>query len=411
MAKKKNNTKNTNNRVQVRQMSTKQVANEVAKQLAKTTLNGYNPNQSWLGNLGMAAGNGVSKFFGLGAYTLQKNSLWDSKTGSQVPFMHSTDESIVFRHREYISEITSSSAFTAYTYDVNPGNSGLFPYLSTIASAFQQYRFRGLVFEFKSSGATALVSGTNTAMGVVMMAARYRADAPAFQSKQELLNDMWSASCRTSEDMLLPIECDPKENPISIQYVRGNTFTGDQKMFDLAKLVVATQGSQASNIVGELWVSYEVEFRKPQVAPTGGVLATYKAYRSEPSGTGNIFGTVGISVQPLSLDVTITATTITFPATCRGKYLGVIYMGGTAAACVGPTLGITNGTVLSSWANGAVNRAIAPSNAVSSGEFMYSLIVSIPDVNAPTVVTFTGGTYPSNRNIDIVITELDDNTV
>lgn len=91
------------------------------------------PQNSFLGDVGQFAGNGIFKIFGMGAYKMSKNSLYSSKTGSQVPFMHSTNESITFRHREYIGEVSSSIAFTTATYPVNPGMSATFPYLSTIA--------------------------------------------------------------------------------------------------------------------------------------------------------------------------------------------------------------------------------------------------------------------------------------
>lgn len=224
------------------------------------------------------SGNNISLFNaawgGSGEYSLRQNSLY--KSGRQVPFMHSANESVMIRHREYICDISASAAFTVQkAIDVNPGLSSSFPFLAAIANNFQEYRFRGLIYEFKSTSATSLVSGTNTAMGSIMMAAQYRADASQFTSKLELLNEMWSVDSVPSQNCILPIECDPRENPMGIQYIRTSTVTAvtDKKFYDLASVTVASVGSQATNVVGELWASYEVELFKPTLASSTGPLA------------------------------------------------------------------------------------------------------------------------------------------
>lgn len=143
------------------------------------------------GQLGTIAGNFLSKIFGLGAYKMKRNNVYNDMVSQQVPVMHSSSESVVFRHREYIADVSSSTTFTTTSYSVNPGLSATFPYLCNIAQNFQEYQFNGLVFEFKSTSADALNS-TNTALGSVILAAQYRADAPLFVDKQQMLNEMWS---------------------------------------------------------------------------------------------------------------------------------------------------------------------------------------------------------------------------
>jgi len=140
-----------------------------------------------LGRMLLSGGNSISsmfgfpKIFGSGNYTMQ-NSCWNAQ--SQVPIMHSANESVVIKHREYIADVSMvGAAFNLTTYNINPGLSTSFPYLNNVASNFQQYRFKGLVFEFKTTSATALVSGTNTAMGSVMLAVQYRSDAAPFTNK------------------------------------------------------------------------------------------------------------------------------------------------------------------------------------------------------------------------------------
>jgi len=102
-----------------------------------------------LGRMLLSGGNtvggmfGFPKIFGSGAYSLESNSLWSAS--QQVPIMHSANESVRFRHREYITDISMAGpTFTVNTYPVNPGWAGTFPFLSAIAANFQEYSFKGL---------------------------------------------------------------------------------------------------------------------------------------------------------------------------------------------------------------------------------------------------------------------------
>jgi hypothetical protein len=48
------------------------------------------------------------------------------------------------QHREYVGMIVCpGTAFTSLVYNINPGNSTLFPYLSSIARLFEYYCMHG----------------------------------------------------------------------------------------------------------------------------------------------------------------------------------------------------------------------------------------------------------------------------
>jgi len=219
-----------------------------------------------MGTLGSAAMQGFGRFLGLGQYELRSNSLFDTRTSRQVPFMHSANENFTLRHREYITDISTSTTFASNKYKVNPGVADTFPYLSTIANCFQEYKFKGLVFEFKSTSATAVAS-TNTALGSVMLACQYRNDAADFTTKTQMLNEMWSADGKPSDDIIMPVECDPSQRHSNLLFVRSTTLSdaADYNLFDMCKFTIGTIGSQAVAVAGELWVSYEVELYKPKV--------------------------------------------------------------------------------------------------------------------------------------------------
>jgi hypothetical protein len=361
---KKQNTKKPKNKRQVSQPP-KQAKQQ--DQMQHTYING----NSILGALGMMAGNGISKIFGLGAYKIKQNNLMDSKTGRQVPFMHSTAEMVTFRHREFLGDVVGSVAFSSTSYNVNPGLDSTFPYLSVIASAFSEYKFKGLVFEFKSTSADALNS-TNTALGTVAMVAQYRSDATAPRNKMEVLNEMWSCDSKPSEDLILPIECAPIENPMAIQYVRTGALlaNNDIKMFDLAKVIVATVGMQAAATIGELWVSYEVELYKPvmpsQISVSGQGVAQYT---TTLGGSGIPYGaTQTATFDSIGLRFNASGTTLNFPIGDQNCYHVIVYLTFAAIACTSPAPAYGGGAVAAT--------SYLPRNSPNSGTVTDSILLS-----------------------------------
>lgn len=364
---------------------------------------------SILGDIGTFAGNHLSKIFGMGAYTLNQNSLFDSKTQNQVPAMHSSNESVTFRHREYIGQVASSTAFAQTRYAINPGLGKTFPYLCSIAQAFQEYQFRGLIFEYIPTSADALNS-TNTALGSVMLAAQYRADALPFFDKQQLLNEMWSVSTKPSAATILPLECAPDENPLKVQYVRGAAVPAgqDAKLYDLATVTVATIGSQAVADVGELWCSYEVVFRKPQMSfelDIYGLSAHYWGYTAD--GT-NTMGTSRLQVFD-SIGLTFNNNAFTFPKGSQGNFLisynlsGVAVTGGEVYNLVLVDCALNTSFL---YGTGGGQRAGAPNSTASVIKVSTNIMIQITNPNATAYVEMNSGAFPTSSNMDIVITQV-----
>lgn len=353
---------------------------------------------SFLGNVGMHAGNAISKIFGLGAYTVEQNSLWSAARNKQVPHMQSNNESLIFRHREYIGDISTSTSFVATTYNVNPGLDSTFPYLSAMARNFQEYKFRGLVFEFKSTSATAVAS-TNTALGTIVLAAQYRADASTFVNKQQMLNEMWSVDGKPCDDILLPIECSPTMTPVPIQYIRYADLLASQdpKFFDLCKVTVATTGSQAAAVAGELWVSYEVEFHKPTLS--SGLAKGANCLTAAMVGVDNThwFGTSLIPSFNSLGSYTSTANTIVFGPGMQGCYLLIHSCLGAAGNCAPPNITLTNGSGVNLF-NRSVTTPYAPTAIVTctdgtnSNTFACAVAFKVHDPTLSVTLGFSSGT-------------------
>jgi hypothetical protein len=269
-------------------------------------------------NLGAA----ISKWLGFGDYQVSQNSVVQ-RAASGIPMMHKDGQSVTIRHKEYLGQIAGSTGFTVqHEFPINPGMSVTFPWLSKIARQFQEYKVKGLVFHYIPTSGTA-ISSSSSALGSVMFQTTYRASDSAPSSKIEILNEYWANEVVPFETAAHPIECDPKENPFEVHYVRtGDIPSGDILLYDLGRTFVATSGMQSTNIVGDFWVTYEIELKKPLISSdvvsnsqslTGlYVGGTYTA-SSFYNGTLTTIGT---------LPITLSGRVITFPkGTPVGRYL------------------------------------------------------------------------------------------
>jgi len=331
-------------------------------------------------SFGRDLGASISRWLGSGDYEVSKNSLVSSfKSSGSIPMMHGTGQAIVVRHKEFICDVTAGTG-TPTTFNVmqefalNPGLNSSFPWLSTVAQNFQEYTWKGLVYHYVPTSGDSVAS-TNTSLGTVMMATNYRATAASFTNKQFMLNEFFSNDAKPSIPFAHPIECDPKENPYNIQYVRtADVPTGeDQKTYDLGVMSIATQGIPAAGTnVGELWATYEVELRKP--IAVGSLAADSPAFAvgmTSCAATSAPFGTLQAGNTTNGLVTTFAPTSLTFRKGIVGTYVLIIsHDTGSAATAVGIlSLGLTNVTALYSGGNNA-STITSPSGQVHNVFFL-----------------------------------------
>lgn len=308
------------------------------------------------GATGHQLGAMASRWLGFGDYQVARNSIL-TKSADSVPYMHKADQSIVLRHREFVGTVTSTQNFTVqYQLPLNPGMT-TFPWLASIAAKFQEYKFRGAVFHYiPASGAA--ISGTNSALGTIMMQTTYRASDSAPASKVEMLNEYCANEVVPSESAIHPIECDPKQNPFSVQYVRTASVPSGESVlnYDLGKTFLATQGQQADgNYLGDLWVTYEIELSKPTYSSnvTASPLTTLVATGAT---TSNYFTTPGAIVNDIG--VIFSGFTITFPAFTGSRFaLSTFFSDSNVSAATWDTATVTNGTINWSQADTVISGA------------------------------------------------------
>lgn len=293
--------------------------------LGGTAVGSYFGNPVGGSAVGTSLGAALSKWLGSGDYAIDQNSLVTHKLnmGNTIPDMHKNGQTIVVRHREFIATLNSATTFTVQnSFDINPGNATLFPWLSGVASRFQEYKIRGMVYHYIPTSGSAVAS-TNSALGAVMLQTSYRASDSAPTSKIEMLNEYNSNESVPCETFCHPIECDPKENPFNVQYVRtvDTPTTEDKLLYDLGTTHVAVQGCQTDgNPIGDLWVTYEIELKKPIVSSNiVSRVACYGARIVSPTSI-NAYFDGGTLTTNGTLPVTLSGTTLYFPRGRVGSY-------------------------------------------------------------------------------------------
>lgn len=367
---------------------------------------------SWLGK---KAGGLFSSIFGIGKYEVNKNSLL-SASASDPPIVSNTASATRIQHREYITDITGSSLFALQAYNINPGLSATFPWLSTVANAFEEYKMHGLLFEFKSTSADALNS-TNTALGTVIMATEYNALHAPFTAKRDMENYVYSTSSPPSVSALHPIECARDVSILDEFYVRNVPVpSSDIRFSDMGLFQLATVGMQASAVIGELWVTYDIELLKPKLpdsfTSSGPAHYVYNSAgpilpnpATSPPVSTNLFGLpssarvalMGTGITP----VTLNTNTITFNNV--GRYLvclNVFYVSAQTIATTSLTLGTGASTVNIQLELGAYNTYPHAGTSADSQSSFQTIDVTNVTNNVGTM------TYGNNFGANIAYLEL-----
>lgn len=354
--------------------------------------------------LGRVVGGGAHRLMktitGFGDYKVTKNAILHP---AETPyFKPSTNGNLIVAYREYIGDVVSGGidTFFATTYTVNPGIALTFPWVSDIADNFDEWVPHGIVFQFKSNSADALNS-TNTALGTVVMASQYNPYSPRFVNKQEMEQSLFSSSCRPSVNMLHPIECDPSQTRPVFNTRKGDVPpTADSRLYDICNFTIATDGMQAANVsIGELWVTYMIEFRKPV---QGDASLAFDHYQIVGATTAAYFGASPVKTPNSNLGIALGATTIQFPNTAYYNVLITYNLLGDAGTWIGPvftgTAGATSLNILEADTNNDIQSSFLAAQTRIQG-FTYFKITG------GGLITLSGATLPTNVTAgDVVIT-------
>jgi hypothetical protein len=357
--------------------------------------------------VGRWLGTGIGSIFGSGDYTVAGSApAYNVLTApTQIPKFSTTHSTNIVCHREYLGDIQGTSAFNNVLYPLNPGISGTFPWLSAIADNYQEYKFHGLVFEFRSLVTDFVTSG---APGVVVMATNYNADVPAYISKQQMENSEFAVSIKPTSNLIHGVECATQQTTISQRYVRtGSVPTGqDLRLYDYGNFQFATQANPVQDL-GELWVSYCVEFFKPILpldvasSPVTGHSVRSVASNASPLGTiqGTLSGNIGLACSSLN---------VSFNANPGEIYvLSLNWFGTSTAALNVPGLTLTGLVPFNLFQFGGNSNQSAGNGA--TGVSLYISYGFKCNLVNPGIVNIAvgSGVVPLNSTVDILVSQLD----
>jgi hypothetical protein len=175
-------------------------------------------------------------------------------SGKKQPVVkYKPDGACSVSHMEYVQDIAAvGSGVVTTQFVVNPQRTATFPWLSAMATRFEVYKFRKLAFHYKPS------TGTSTDGWVALgFDFDYYDEAP---SKSTLLAWKYASKSAAWQNTTLDISNDAR---LSIaKYANYSATSGDARLDMLGNLWVLAD-STSSGTLGELFVSYEVEFRQP----------------------------------------------------------------------------------------------------------------------------------------------------
>lgn len=364
-------------------------------------------------SIGRSMGAGISRIFGQGDYAVTQNSL--VKGGP--PSFADISSGMRVCHREYVQDVISSTAFQNITFDINPSNGTLFPWLQKLAQNFEQYSIKGMVFYYNTTSGDAL-SSTNNALGVVGMATVTDPTDGPLASKRECEDYAGTVSKVPSCSFIAPVECKPTSQTVNRLYMyQGGVVTNeDKKFYSHGTLNLFTQGMQQAGVtVGELWVSYDIEFYTPKILPNGTTNQVGSRIYVTGVTTGQNFplGNVAIPASSFTGNLGIyyqidgSYGNIYFPqGTAMGYYLiNITSSSGTPSTFAYAAANMTsNLTYTSTYQGGSKSETPTPNASVSSAWHGDSIILYKSDLNVArfSIITSVGGA-PTDQSSDFSV--------
>lgn len=225
---------------------------------------------------------------------------------TRQPKIIRSDDRVRIIHEELIASVVGTDAYTlAFSFALNPGLNGTFPWLSTQAQGWERYRFRRLRFCYYTR------TGSNVPGSVMMVPDYDAADTyPVSEQIASVYKDVaedapWKDIC-----------CDLPESRLNAigpsRYIRTGALSAnlDVKTYDAGNLFVLTMDGTAVKW-GKIWVQYDVELITPQLnAAGGGVIATQAISGAVPT-SASLLGTQTLVTGSANL-VSVAGEVVTF---------------------------------------------------------------------------------------------------
>lgn len=382
----------------------------------------------FFGKKGKLVGEGVHsvlKALGLGSYALEENSLLEPgrlDLGGEIPLIANDGpgECVLVTHQEYIGDLETGSGtptvFDTVSFDLNPSDPDLFPWLQAIANQFEEYELRGMLVVLKT-----IASDVSTALslGTMFGAVQYDINDEPFATKTELLNYKGGVSRKVSETVIIPVECKRTFNVLNHLYVAtGGEVPADAtpQFYNLGRLTIGSEGCPAPfTKIAEVWVTYDLALYKPKLGDGGALALNTQTALYHSTTWTNTAPLTGFADNPSAGNHwrgSLSSTSILFPPKdTQGIWLVYVEWSGAAVTASYPaqtTVGCSAKLLFINGSTGAVDSPL--SGAASQQRMSLCIAVTIFDRNA-TLTFGSAGTLPGASKIsgDLLITRLNGN--
>lgn len=180
-----------------------------------------------------------------------------TKQTSAASIISNGNKSRRVKHTEMIGDLAGSVAFAVNKYEVNPGIVATFPWLSTLAKEWEQYRFHKLTFTYANRCSTAT-------KGSVIIAPDYDPSDPAPTTEMAVTSYRDAISASSWKECSSILDPDAMYPLGPRKYVRINNVPGSKKVYDAANVYFCTADQADTTVIGKVFVTYDIEFFIPQ---------------------------------------------------------------------------------------------------------------------------------------------------
>jgi len=210
----------------------------------------------------------------------------------------------VVPRREYLGEVDGAAGYACSQLRMQPGDPGLFPWLSKDASLYERYKIRKFRFEFVPNVTDTVDGGQR---GTVSLSFDYDPSSPAPTDIGEAMEADPHVSGLPTQNHTLYLNsklCTPLDVG---KFVRTTSALPGQAAdkFDFGVLNICVAGTTVGFPLGKIFVDYEVEFFSAQLVPVGfnisALIASFKASATQAIAASTntielkIFGTQDIN--------------------------------------------------------------------------------------------------------------------
>jgi hypothetical protein len=331
----------------------------------------------------------------IGTTRLAPTSVSRRISATSKPKFSSGSLGIVISHKELITQLVSSAttlAYSAIDLTINPGKSSTFPWLSTLAGNFDQYRFKMLKFHLVSNQPT-------TVGGRIGLGYDYDSTDLAPADRNEFFAMTHHTECAPWDSTTLSIPVDAKS-----RFVNSHTTT-DSKLIDCGQVTLMSDTIAATSAaLADVIVEYVVELIDAQQAIFSTMQFTNGAGTIPVAAFSNLL-VVGPVVGQLVSTSSTTVMEVTLP---QGYYSVVGAINDTGAGTPGLAVAVSGGVGFASGSTSTTDRIVNSIVKITTnlGKYRFTFsTVTIANLEVITLVfTRVSATYYVNSGYGAAMT-------